>query len=277
MSSVFRRSYAGVLLLLLLVLVVLPWGRADAHGFSSTVFADVTSPVGGVVRVDLGLEYDLLVVSVADAQDDDDFFQEGDGAWQAGDLPGQVEALRDHVNSVLAYVTERFEVTAEGTACTPTQHGDWDVTLRDVPYADLSLDLACPDAEEHEVTSRLFPDGEGYVTGTETVVTYDLDLREGSAALDAGDPTFSTHQTTGQRFWNFFTLGAEHLYGGADHLLFLAALIVGSRRLREVVLAATTFTLAHSVTFVLAALGLVEVPSSFVEPVIALSIAVVAG
>jgi hypothetical protein len=43
------------------------------------------------------------------------------------------------------------------------------------------------------------------------------------------------------------------------------------------VLAATTFTLAHSVTFVLAALGLVKVPASFVEPVIALSIAVVAG
>jgi hypothetical protein len=43
------------------------------------------------------------------------------------------------------------------------------------------------------------------------------------------------------------------------------------------VLAATTFTLAHSVTFGLAALGLVRVPASLVEPAIALSIAVVAG
>ncbi len=42
-------------------------------------------------------------------------------------------------------------------------------------------------------------------------------------------------------------------------------------------LTATTFTLAHSVTFVLAALGLVTVPASVVEPIIALSIAVVAG
>ena len=42
-------------------------------------------------------------------------------------------------------------------------------------------------------------------------------------------------------------------------------------------LAATTFTVAHSVTFILAALGLVHVPASLVEPVIALSIAVVAG
>ncbi|NED83297.1 HupE/UreJ family protein, partial [Streptomyces sp. SID11233] len=57
----------------------------------------------------------------------------------------------------------------------------------------------------------------------------------------------------------------------------LLALIVGSRRPREIVLAATSFTLAHSVTFLLAALGAVDVPARVVEPVIALSIAVVAG
>src|SRR5690606_2954251 len=53
-------------------------------------------------------------------------------------------------------------------------------------------------------------------------------------------------------------------------------LIVGSRRLRDVVLAATSFALAHSVTFLLAALGVVSAPAAVVEPVIALSIAVVA-
>lgn len=52
---------------------------------------------------------------------------------------------------------------------------------------------------------------------------------------------------------------------------------MGSRRLRDVVLAATTFTVAHSITFLLAALGLVTVPAAVVEPVIALSIAVVAA
>jgi hypothetical protein len=43
------------------------------------------------------------------------------------------------------------------------------------------------------------------------------------------------------------------------------------------VLAASTFTLAHSITFILAALNVVHVPAWFVEPVIALSIAVVAS
>jgi hypothetical protein len=276
LSVVLRRCSAGGLLVLVLALL-LPWGRAEAHGFSSTVYVDVTSPSSGTVRVDLELEYDLLVVSAADTQDDDELFEEGDSAWQDGDLPGQVRALRDHSSTVLAYVTRRFTVTAADRSCSPTLHGDYDVRMRDVPYAQVSLDYACQAADEHEISTHLFPDSEGYVKGTTAVVTYDLDLREGSAALDDERPSFSTHQTTAERFWDFFRLGAEHLLGGLDHLLFLAALIVGSRRLREVVLAASAFTLAHSVTFVLAALGLVTVPADLVEPVIALSIAVVAA
>jgi hypothetical protein len=141
----------------------------------------------------------------------------------------------------------------------------------------LTLDHACPRATEHEVRSELFPDAEGYVTGTVTVAQYDLDDASGSAALDAGSRAFSTGQSTLERFREFFVLGAEHLLFGIDHVLFLLALIVGSRRLRDVVLAATAFTLAHSMTFVLAALGLVRVDAAVVEPIIALSIAVVAG
>jgi hypothetical protein len=125
--------------------------------------------------------------------------------------------------------------------------------------------------------SGLFPDSEGYVRGTKTIVTYDLDLTKGSAALDSQRPEFSTQQPWTERFWEFFQLGAEHLLTGLDHILFLLALIAGSRRPREIVLAATTFTLAHSVTFILAALNVVHVPEWFVEPVIALSIAVVAS
>ena len=136
---------------------------------------------------------------------------------------------------------------------------------------------ARPAPTAHELRSELFPGSEGYVRDTKTIVTYDLDLQSGSASLDAKHPSFSTQQSRLEQYWEFFRLGAEHLYTGIDHILFLLALIAGSRRLREIVLAATTFTLAHSVTFILAALGLVHVPASIVEPVIALSIAVVAG
>lgn len=252
---------------------------ALAHGFTSTVYVSLDSPATGHVRSELGLEYDLLVVSAADDGNDDSLFRDGTAAFEAGDAARQAAALDAHAAPVLAYVTERFGVTAEGRACTPARDGGFSVERREgVPYALLVLDYRCPGpAEAHEVRSGLFGDSEGYVRGSKTVVTYDLDLTSGSAALDAAHPSFSTKQSWTQRFWEFFRLGAEHLLTGLDHILFLLALIAGSRRPREIVLAATTFTLAHSVTFILAALGLVEVPASFVEPVIALSIAVVAG
>ena len=261
-----------------LLLVLLPLPRAEAHGFSSVVYADVTAPSIGQVRVDLGLEYDLLLYSVADAEGDDPLVEQGQPAWDAADLPGQARAINDHADSVLSYVERRFGVSVDGTDCTPTPHADFTVELRDVPYAHVVLDYRCPAAARtHDIRSALFPDGEGYVTGTKTIVTYDLDFVAGSAALDGSQTSFSTTQSTAERFWEFFKLGCEHLLTGIDHLLFLTALIAGSRRLREIVLAATTFTLAHSVTLLLAALGIVTVPARIVEPVIALSIACVAG
>ena len=74
----------------------------------------------------------------------------------------------------------------------------------------------------------------------------------------------------------FVVLGGEHLLFGPDHLLFLLALLIGSRGLRGIVTAASAFTAAHSVTFLLAAVGLVDVPAEVVEPLITLSIAAVA-
>ncbi|MFF7361383.1 HupE/UreJ family protein [Streptomyces sp. NPDC008125] len=253
---------------------------AAAHGFSSTVYAHVTADGDGPLRTELKLEYDLLVVSAADAGDDDPLFRAGTDAFEAGSPGAEAAALEAHRTTVLAYVTRHFSVSAGPEACTPTPGSAFRMgTEEGVPYALLDLDWSCVDdgGGEHEVRGTLFPDSEGYVKGTKTIVTYDVEGRSGSAALDSGHPSFSISQSWTQRFWEFFRLGAEHLLTGTDHILFLLALIAGSRRPREVVLAATSFTLAHSVTFLLAALGLVHVPAGLVEPVIALSIAVVAG
>ncbi|HEY0217308.1 MAG TPA: HupE/UreJ family protein [Cellulomonas sp.] len=277
--SVPARLLAGLVVIAAAALVLAAAGPASAHGFSSVVFADLTAPGQGVVRTELGLEYDLLVVSAADAEQDDPLFQDGTAAFEGGDPDEQADALDAHLGTVLAYVSERYTVTSAGVACTPEPVGDVRVEQREgVPYAVLTLDHSCAErGDDHEVTSTLFGDDEGYVTGTKTVVTYALDGASGSAALDAAQPSFSTAQSWPERFWEFFTLGAEHLLFGLDHILFLLAVIVGSRRLREIVLAATAFTVAHSITFVLAATGLVHVAGVVVEPIIALSIAVVAG
>jgi hypothetical protein len=74
----------------------------------------------------------------------------------------------------------------------------------------------------------------------------------------------------------FVALGIEHILLGLDHVLFVVALLLGARRLRDVAVVASLFTVAHSVTLALAVVGWVHVPARLVEPLIALSIAFVA-
>jgi hydrogenase/urease accessory protein HupE len=67
-------------------------------------------------------------------------------------------------------------------------------------------------------------------------------------------------------------LGITHILGGLDHLLFVFALLLIVRQVRQLLWTITAFTLAHSITLAGATLGLVHVPQKPVEAVIALSI-----
>ena len=72
--------------------------------------------------------------------------------------------------------------------------------------------------------------------------------------------------------WQYLTLGVRHILQGADHLLFLACLLFIARTWRRILITVTGFTIAHSITLALAALGVVKVPVPPVEAAIALSI-----
>ena len=76
-------------------------------------------------------------------------------------------------------------------------------------------------------------------------------------------------------FGMFLRLGIHHISGGFDHLLFLGALLLGVRRIRPMLVIITCFTLAHSITIAVAALGWVMISPRIVEPIIAASIIVV--
>lgn len=100
-------------------------------------------------------------------------------------------------------------------------------------------------------------------------------------SLDAAPTAWETAQS-------FLWEGMVHLWIGYDHMLFLLALVLPAAVRREkghwvveerigtavkdVALIVTAFTLAHSVTLVIATLGLVRLPIAWVETLIALSI-----
>jgi hydrogenase/urease accessory protein HupE len=72
-------------------------------------------------------------------------------------------------------------------------------------------------------------------------------------------------------------LGVEHILTGFDHLLFVLALLFLVSFNRRLFYTITAFTVAHSLTLALSALGWVTLRSPPVEATIALSIMLVAG
>jgi len=71
----------------------------------------------------------------------------------------------------------------------------------------------------------------------------------------------------------FVGLGIPHILFGFDHVLFILAIHSIVRNLRDIVVVVTSFTIAHSLTLILAGLGLITLTSRVVEPLIAFSIA----
>ena len=247
---------------------VLPVASAAAHDATTSAYAHVERD-GVTIEVQLELEYDLLMTSAWTYAE----------AYEATERAEQLSQLAANADAVDHYVTERFAVDADGERCLPRRTaGPADIRERDErAFAVLRYAYDCAGGAQTviAVSSALFPDVEGFVHDTVTLVEWELDGVRGNGLLDAGSPTLELGEAP--RFGEFFLLGVEHLVLGLDHLLFLVALLLGARSIRGVVITATTFTVAHSVTFLLAGMGLVNLPAVVVEPVIALSIVAAAA
>ena len=112
---------------------------------------------------------------------------------------------------------------------------------------------------------------------TITDVFIRLNRLDGTTMTTVANPAKPYAQLRGERSWyvtagEYVGLGFHHIMSGFDHLLFVLGLmlIVNGRRL--LIKTITAFTVAHSITLALAALGLANVPRPPLEAAIALSI-----
>jgi HupE / UreJ protein len=75
----------------------------------------------------------------------------------------------------------------------------------------------------------------------------------------------------------YLQLGYTHILPlGLDHILFVLSLFLLNPKLKPILIQATAFTVAHTITLGLAMYGVIKPPTNIVEPVIALSILYVA-
>ncbi|MGO8971413.1 MAG: HupE/UreJ family protein [Myxococcaceae bacterium] len=185
--------------------------------------------------------------------------------------PGLTEA--ELAARVLTLVTDNTVVRSGGTACSLGRHtiaesGDgWTITAG----------WSCTGAAEHwSVTLgilELLPPGQTHLAR----VTVGGEVVERIARSATPTIEVAVNPSVWAAAWRFLRLGVEHIFTGYDHIAFLLALLLLGGRFVDLVKIVTSFTIAHSVTLALAALGILNPPSRWIEPLIAASIVAVAG
>lgn len=132
--------------------------------------------------------------------------------------------------------------------------------------------------EDAQTVTVAWPDGAGAMVlrqqGVEGPFTGYLAGGESSPQISLSG---GAEQTFWQAFVSYIPVGFDHILPqGLDHILFVLGLFFLSTHLGPLLWQVSAFTLAHTVTLALGALGLVNVPGSIVEPLIAASIVYVA-
>ena len=258
---------------------------AQAHKSSDSYLQLDARPGALAVRWDIALR-DLDVALDLDADAD------GKLTW------GEIKTAWPRIE---AYATARLAI--EGCPLTAGERG---LERRsDGAYAVLHLSSTCTLPSPPAIRYALFADVDPTHRGIakverpgEPVVLSVLDpgraAAAGSAAAGsaASGAAAASSEVAAPSRWQFLEEGIRHILGGYDHVLFLLCLLLPAvmrrregrwepvDRLSQAVLPVagivTAFTVAHSITLALAALKIVSLPSSFIEPAIAVTIVLAA-
>jgi hypothetical protein len=212
--------------------------------------------------------------------------EDGDGAITWAEVLARAPALR-------AYAASRLEIDAGDGACALREKGPLAVADHsDGAYAVLRFEAACA-REPTAMTVRygLFFDVDAQHRG---ILRLDAagDVRTYTFSSTSREVRVDVASGSGAQLRRMVREGVVHIWLGYDHILFLVALLLPAVLRRErrgwrpasafrpalvdVLRIVTAFTVAHSITLSLAALGVVTLPSRLVESAIAASVVVAA-
>ena len=201
--------------------------------------------------------------------------------------------LRAREADVAAYALSRLTVSSGGETCPLAVTANLVDSHTDGAYAVLMLTGACPLAGptlaiDYRLFAELDPQHRGllnYVEGGQSrSVIFSPETSHRVVGGDSGGPL--------AQFLTYVHEGVWHIWTGFDHVLFLLSLLLPAVLVRrdgawrpatgfrasfvDVAKIVTAFTLAHSITLSLAALGIVSLPSRWVESAIAASVVLAA-
>ena len=132
-------------------------------------------------------------------------------------------------------------------------------------------------AVAHEVLPEIYLD---FVRGNPNYSDQEFEAFMQANPELANDANFMDHLNTVRKepvSWlhnvrDFIRLGVIHILEGTDHVLFVLSLLLVYTTFKREALLLTVFTVAHSISLLLAGSGILTLSSRVVEPVVALSI-----
>jgi hypothetical protein len=178
--------------------------------------------------------------------------------------------LRDHLASTVRLTQEGTKCAADAPRMISAPRGDLRVELRLIcarPFADAPADLHIGSFFDVSISHV------HYIRITDTGGFHEAVLTQGRSDVAVGGATAHT----GTDMTSFLLLGFEHVLSGIDHIAFLIALAMLAGGPWRIVLAVTGFTLGHSLTLALVALGILQPDTAAVEALIGFTVAWAAG
>jgi hypothetical protein len=206
-----------------------------------------------------------------------------------GDAAISWDELRARHAAIAAYALARLKLSSDGAACPLRVTAHLVDRHTDGTYAVMRLQGTCPQAVaalgvDYRLLFDIDPQHKGLLRLTHGATT-------GSAifAPDARSQLLQLAEPSRWRqFADYVRHGVWHIWIGFDHILFLVSLLLPAVLVRQdgrwqarttlkasvldVLKIVTAFTLAHSLTLTLAALGALSLPSRLVESAIAASV-----
>ena len=265
-------------LILAAVLALLPLQAAHAHKPSDSYLA--LSVEGGriVGQWDIAVR-DLEVAIGLDA--------DGDGEITWGELKAK------HAD-IASYALARLGLEADSRPCLLTPTGHLVDNHSDGAYAVLRFETNCGvHPESLEIRYGLFFDFDSQHKG---LLRLQAEGQTHTAAFAADRASQRFELRTASLLTQFLSFGREgiwHIWIGIDHILFIISLLLPAvltlvrgrwqpahrfaPALWDVFRVVTSFTVAHSMTLSLAALGVISLPSRLVESAIAASVVLAAA
>ncbi len=253
-------------------------GTAHAHKPSDSYLALKVQGAQVAGQWDIALR-DLEVAIGLDAN--------GDGEITWGELKTK------HAD-IASYALARLALQAGGQPCPLKPTGHLVDDHSDGAYAVLRFEAECASAPEAlEIRYSLFFD---FDTQHKGLLRLEANGQTQTTAFAADRATQRFELRRASPLAQFLSFGREgvwHIWIGIDHILFIVSLLLpavlilvrGQWRAAprfgpafwDVLRVVTSFTVAHSITLSLAALGVVSLPSRLVESAIAASVALAAA